>query len=431
MRCDAKQPKCGRCVFSDKDCQYSASRRGGLTRAQLAARRHPFSSPTTSSQISRSSVSDIRTNGTTDTSQPPATATAESAPWLQEDSLPGSGLGESSLSRSGITSHGIAQHGRFPEPLSLSEERDEIAEDTFIDLYYRYFHKSHPCVLPRWRLEHQYKNSVHREALEPLILVIRFIGSLYARSPQSTQLRSQCSRAVSYSPTHSLNPFAVQSHLLFSIALFWCGLRQQSQDSLAAATRLALDLGMHRREFAGQNGKGDAVLEESWRRTWWQVYIADAFFAAMARANTFPTCNIDVTVELPCEEEEYQAGVSFPISLQQFPIIFPSKDHRLTQPTKVIPRPQTLESFDNREFAPSCPSYSSFAYLIGAIRGISSATQTVPSNTSCWSSPQVRTEVDAIIDGWQLHLPAPKRELVSRDGEVDELIFQALMAVHT
>jgi hypothetical protein len=43
----------------------------------------------------------------------------------------------------------------------------------------------------------------------------------------------------------------------------------------------------------------------------------------------------------------------------------------------------------------------------------------------------VRTEVDAIIDGWQLHLPSSKRELVSHDGEVDELIFQALMAIHT
>jgi hypothetical protein len=89
-----------------------------------------------------------------------------------------------------------------------------------------------------------------------------------------------------------------------------------------AATRLALDLGMHRQEFAEQNGEGDAVLEESWRRTWWQVYIADAFFAAMARANTFPTCNVDVTVALPCEEEEYEAGVSFqpPIILNDFAV---------------------------------------------------------------------------------------------------------------
>lgn len=119
---------------------------------------------------------------------------------------------------------------------------------------------------------------------------------------------------------HSTNPFTVQSRLLFSIALFWCGSRQQSQSEMDAATRVALDLGMHRLEFAEQNGKGDAVLEESWRRTWWQVYIADAFFAAMARKSTFTTCNVDATVALPCEEEEYEAGVSFrsPIPLHYF-----------------------------------------------------------------------------------------------------------------
>jgi hypothetical protein len=85
-----------------------------------------------------------------------------------------------------------------------------------------------------------------------------------------------------------------------------------------AATRLALDLGMHRRQFAEQNGKGDEVLEESWRRTWWQLYVVDAFFAAMARANTFPTCNVDATVDLPCEEDEYEAGVSYPIFSRTF-----------------------------------------------------------------------------------------------------------------
>jgi hypothetical protein len=98
---------------------------------------------------------------------------------------------------------------------------------------------------------------------------------------------------------------------------------------------------------------------------------------------------------------------------------------------KVIPKPKTLEDFDNREFALDSPAYSSFAYLIGVVRGISSAIQVVSPDISCWSSPQVRTEVDAIIDGWQLLLPESKRELVSKDGQVDELIFQALMAMHT
>lgn len=38
--------------------------------------------------------------------------------------------------------------------------------------------------------------------------------------------------------------------------------------------------------------------------------------------------------------------------------------------------------------------------------------------------------VDAIIDGWLLLLPDSKRDGFSKSGEVDELIFQATMALH-
>jgi hypothetical protein len=45
----------------------------------------------------------------------------------------------------------------------------------------------------------------------------------------------------------------MQCRLLFAIALFWCGEKRQSQDEMDAATRLTLDLGMYRRQFAEQN----------------------------------------------------------------------------------------------------------------------------------------------------------------------------------
>ncbi len=79
-----------------------------------------------------------------------------------------------------------------------------------------------------------------------------------------------------------------------------------------AARRTALDLAMFHRQFAVENGEGDKVLEESWRRTWWQIYITDATFAAIRREAAFPTREVEVLVELPCEEEDYEAGVSLP-----------------------------------------------------------------------------------------------------------------------
>jgi hypothetical protein len=64
----------------------------------------------------------------------------------------------------------------------------------------------------------------------------------------------------------------------------------------------------------------------------------------------------------------------------------------------VIPTPKTLEDFENREFAYEPHIYSSFAYLISAIRCAASATAVVPSDVSCWDSPKVLAEVGAITE---------------------------------
>jgi hypothetical protein len=187
-----------------------------------------------------------------------------------------------------------------------------IAKCTFLDLYYRYFHNCHPCVLPWRRLQKQYENATKRKRMNPLISVMRYIGSLFAGSNLSSQLSQLARKAISEAQNDLSNPFMVQCHLIYSIALFWCGDKTQSREHMDAAIRTALDLTMFRRQFAVDNGEGDAVLEESWRRTWWQVYITDAIFAAIRREAAFPTREVDASVELPCEEEGYEAGVSLP-----------------------------------------------------------------------------------------------------------------------
>lgn len=90
----------------------------------------------------------------------------------------------------------------------------------------------------------------------------------------------------------------------------------------------------------------------------------------------------------------------------------------------------TLDDFNSREFAADNHVYSSFAYLIGATHGVSSAMSKGSSDFSDRSSQMVLAEVDAVIDGWMLLLPDSKRQIVSKTGEVDELMYQAHMAVH-
>jgi hypothetical protein len=83
-----------------------------------------------------------------------------------------------------------------------------------------------------------------------------------------------------------------------------------------------------------------------------------------------------------------------------------------------------------REFAPENQTFSSFAYLIGATRSIALVLSAGSPDASNWLSPKTIAEVDAIIDGWFLLLPKSKKEVLSEGNVVDELMFQAQMAVH-
>lgn len=101
----------------------------------------------------------------------------------------------------------------------------------------------------------------------------------------------------------------VQCRALYSIALFWHGHTADSEREMSTATQLALDLGMFRREFATENAAGDSVLTECWRRTWWALYIVDAYYAGTLGRKHLTVLGVETTVDLPCEESEYESGV--------------------------------------------------------------------------------------------------------------------------
>jgi hypothetical protein len=121
------------------------------------------------------------------------------------------------------------------------------------------------------------------------------------------------------------------------------------------------------------------------------------------------------------------------VNTNQGYVYFPSNSSCLASHhpfIQTIPIPKTLDDFDSREFAADNHVYSSFAYLIGAIRGVSMALSCGLSKIENVFAPQVLEMVDTVIEGWRLLLPKAKRQLVSRHGEFDELLFQAHMALH-
>lgn len=94
------------------------------------------------------------------------------------------------------------------------------------------------------------------------------------------------------------------------IAIYWCNEPDTGVELLDEAIRLALELGMNRRDFAQENSQNDPILAESWRRTWWQIYITDAHIAGSTHKYPFRCSHIEMTVDLPCEEVHYASGVS-------------------------------------------------------------------------------------------------------------------------
>lgn len=75
--------------------------------------------------------------------------------------------------------------------------------------------------------------------------------------------------------------------------------------------------------------------------------------------------------------------------------------------------------------------FSSFAYLIGAIRcagrAILSAPRAAPVDDTSLQLIQV---ADSMIEAWLLLLPPSRASAMNNNGEIDELMFQAHLLIH-
>lgn len=302
VRCDAARPHCRRCTSSGKECYYERSRRGGLDRAALAARR------------ARKEAESAGAGGLMGGQETECGLLAaerrhfDSVAWPSppdESPTSGSEVGTSTGSSLPLTP-------LFDMPAPLDCLSTNYGNDPLIDLYYKHFHGFHPCVMPRWHLHTWLQEPTKRATLDPLIAVIRFIGSMYGRSSGTPQLKGHCRNLLSHTqlPTSPVQrAFIAQSRLLFSIALYWSRDMDEGRSILNQAINDAFDLGMHHRWFATEHGDDNPVIEESWRRTWWQIYIVDAYHAAIVRTAKF-LARVDATVDLSCEERDYESGVS-------------------------------------------------------------------------------------------------------------------------
>ncbi|KAM3441027.1 hypothetical protein MY4824_001811 [Beauveria thailandica] len=366
QKCDAKKPQCTRCGEADRHCQYTKSRRGANSAREDGLRRHQM--PNTPDQL-HDYMSALIT--------PPETEGPATVSVLPYNS-PTQGLASE---HSPLTDC----RGVRSRRASVNLDCEAFAKDALLQAYYQNFHKFHPMVLPRRHLATFLDNLSWRRRLEPLLAILRLLGGIYLRHEWSACLQNDVESKMEW--LAKADPIRVQCHLLYSAALFWQDEKSKSQTEMGKAVEIALELKMFEREFASTHSDENPILAECWRRTWWMVYVFDAFYAGTLGSMGFSVVHVAATADLPCDEAQYESGD--------------------------IPEPNSLGEWDCREFDQEDKPFSSFACLVGAIRSATLARDSSLKSGSRKNPHDVLHVADSILDSWMLLLPKSKKQLLN------------------
>ncbi|EUC35340.1 hypothetical protein COCCADRAFT_77407, partial [Bipolaris zeicola 26-R-13] len=273
-----------------------------------------------------------------------------------------------------------------------------IDNDRLLELFFENFWPSFPIVLPYSYLQTRRLKENH--GMPVLLLVLQWIGSFYAPWVPSEPYHEAALKAVA-SPTLERTPFNVQSLMLFALAEFYCNHKSQARKRLETAVTLALELSMNERDFAHAYGEGDPVLEESWRRTYYMLYIVDQHFAIVTNTPFHALLAVPNNVDLPCDDEYYKCGQIPPVS--------------------------TWAEYQLRELAKIEVVYSSITYLYDAAMVVAFIMNTFIHTTVI--NEALVESCDAKFAIWTSLLPSCKKDPLLMNGEVDEVMFMAHMII--
>lgn len=193
----------------------------------------------------------------------------------------------------------------LPDPNSASLGRDKLRE-----LYYYYFHEAHPIMFPQAFLAR-----VPAHGIPAVVeMIIDYVGAQYSVKARAEAKYLHNLQACLYAKDTKRDAYMVQALTLLGIVYRAQDQNDMALSTFAQATDLALQLGMHRASFSRLNCGGEIVVQEMWRRVWWELYVNELMLAAF-RHDVYSRMNtIEVDVELPWEENEYRTcQVSFPL----------------------------------------------------------------------------------------------------------------------
>ncbi|ORY59247.1 N-terminal binuclear Zn cluster-containing/DNA binding domain-containing protein [Pseudomassariella vexata] len=403
LKCDGLNP-CSRCLASgDTVCQYVASRRGykGPRRntAQNPNKRHASDSPSSGGE-----TCPMLLGATLPTTSMATTMTTPVTPSLA--TFNPMGMFESAAASpfaSGPLGGMQLYRNPYLNPMNgalvevTANRPPQTIPERCIDSFYSHFYAGHPAVLPK---EHLLKMAKDRN-LDHLFAAMRWAGSLYFEvGPLRATFFDEAMR-LCYDEDTPKDGFLVQALVILIICLDGCAENEKARDILSDVERIAIEIGLYQRPYATLHGRSNPTLEESWRRTWWDLFVVDGMVAGVHRATNFLLFDIVADVGLPCEEFEYTSGQ--------------------------IPRPMYLEDFEDQIFTGNDRPFSSFAYRIASIRNLGRMMR-LPE--SVFPGDDNVDRIESLLSNWRLHLPESKRDCLNKDCQLDEMMFQAHMINH-
>ena len=292
LKCDGAQPACSRCLNAVQDCQYVRSRRGHRPPRKK-------SESLLRAQSRQSAGSDSKRELVDSSEQVPPRKDRPAAISIEtsQDSNYSFGTSEGHQDKDMALTRRRAQTGS-PGPVSPHEHSSSKLQE----LYYTYFNDAHPILIPQLHF-----NAVSKSLPPAIFAVIDYIGACYSTSVDQNKLRDALDAKV-FSASRERNGHTVQALLLLAIAQHSTDLAHQACQTLDSAIDLALELGMNKKFYRCDCCVDSAILKESWRRTWWELYITDGILAAVHMKPFFRLHNEPADVALPCEEAVYKAG---------------------------------------------------------------------------------------------------------------------------
>ena len=254
-------------------------------------------------------------------------------PQAISDSLPGSGLG-SRISYTPARDKGFqsplhGSHGQpvlSPDPILnpldflrgteqpgplISLPRPNVSPvvdssgNGLVTAFYVFFHPPHPFLVPHFQM----LELLQRTRVRHLELALQYIGSFYVPSAPTAQYYESLKEALA-DESLSQDGTVVQALLLLAVGTHINDQEEESANMLQKAIQVALEIGMHKREYAQQHGNGHMLVEESWRRTWWELFVIDGMMSGVNPMYKMLLADVPLEVALPSEEDDYTMGVS-------------------------------------------------------------------------------------------------------------------------